>query len=752
MHFLSPEWVGSAGVNAKTTPLETVDRAFLLDKCIASPRICSCADDMSAGLNPPTARRPGLDIYTLFLLSLIFNLWGVTVGWNSLNLPGGEFRQAQTAISTYYIQQADSYELAYPTPVLGKPWSIPMEFPLYQWSVAALSSSTGLELTRAGRLVGLVCFYLTLPAFYILVAQFGLGRMQRLVVLGMILTCPLYVFYARAFLIETMALMFSAWFLVAFIRLGETHKWRWLVLANIAGWGAGLVKVTTFMLFLIPAGLIALIWLWRARPTRENGGWAEFIRVVVRIAGATTLPFVATVWWIKFADGIKRVNPSARFLQSDNLAGFNFGTMQNRFSADTLSQHWHHLAENLVWPPVLLLGLGLALTVSLRWWRPILLCAGCYILVLVLFPILYALHDYYAVANGVFLLVALGIALGGLLDTRLSRGWVVGIILAVYALQAGLYYRGFYQDQRGQSAGGSGLTAALQRVTNDNDILVIAGDDWSSITPYYARRRALMLRNGMQDQTEYLREAIASLAGERVGAVVLQGFLREHNQLRERLLAAFDMDLRAVFTWQEAVVYLPVETRIPSIRLLRQDTPSGVELAGDAVIPAPGALGGEWRLMTDLSEAEQAIFAGMNPRPVGFYSSFGPTLERHDGVTWFNAHPTTRLRFHLPAGIHTLHTRVGIINAAFAGDFAPGDVPTDGVAIELQAREGGLEPRVLYQRLLDPVQNSDDRDAQLIEVTFTLSEATDIDLYFGPGPNGRDTRDWIWLRGPLVFD
>ncbi|MCF7760822.1 MAG: hypothetical protein K9M98_09985, partial [Cephaloticoccus sp.] len=169
-------------------------------------------------------------------------------------------------------------------------------------------------------------------------------------------------------------------------------------------------------------------------------------------------------------------------------------------------------------------------------------------------------------------------------------------------------------------------------------------------------------------------------------------------------------------------------------------------------VPAPGALGGEWRLLADLDGPEQTIFAGMKPQPVGFYSSFGPTLERHGGESWFNAHPTTRLRFHLPAGAHTLQTRIGIIPAAYAGDFGPGDTPTDGVAVELLALESGTEPRVLFQRLLDPVGNPSDRGAQLLEVAFVLPEATDIDLYFGPGPNGRDTRDWIWLQGPLVFN
>ena len=68
----------------------------------------------------------------LFLAGLAFHLWGMTVGWESKNMPGVEYRQAQTAISALFIKQERNFSLEYPTPVLGKPWSIPMEFPLYQ--------------------------------------------------------------------------------------------------------------------------------------------------------------------------------------------------------------------------------------------------------------------------------------------------------------------------------------------------------------------------------------------------------------------------------------------------------------------------------------------------------------------------------------------------------------------------------------------------------------------------------------------
>ena len=227
--------------------------------------------------------------------------------------------------------------------------------------------------------------------------------------------------------------------------------------------------------------------------------------------------------------------------------------------------------------------------------------------------------------------------------------------------------------------------------------------------------------------------------------------MRDHNELRDRLIAAFALDRRAVFTWRDATVYLPLEARINAIRQLHGKSFNDVRLADDAVLPAPGALGGEWHRLGDLTPAEQQRFSEMEPRPVGFYSSFGPALDWRGGVPWFNAHPTTRLRFQLPAGRHRLVTTVVIAAAAYAASTDPNQPPTDGVEIQLTAREGGVTPRVLYSRLLDPFQAAADRGEQVIEVPFELGRPAQVDLFFGPGPHGRDTHDWISL-GRVKFD
>src|SRR6478735_8608477 len=173
--------------------------------------------------------------FAVFALCLAFHFWGVRVGWESRNLPGNEFRQAQTALSAYWIKAENNFSPAYPTPVLGKPWSIPMEFPLYQWTVVVTGKVTGWGLTKAGRAVSIACFYLCLPAVFLLLARWRVACGHRWLVLAMIVTCPLYIYYGRAFLIETMALMFGLWFWVGFERAVVERSRLWFAIAVVAG-------------------------------------------------------------------------------------------------------------------------------------------------------------------------------------------------------------------------------------------------------------------------------------------------------------------------------------------------------------------------------------------------------------------------------------------------------------------------------------------------------------------------------------
>ncbi len=141
-------------------------------------------------------------------------------------------------MSPLFIQREHNFSLAYPTPVVGAPWSIPLEFPLYQWAAVGLGNATGMGLVKPAVRSALICFYLGLPTPCTgCWRASGLTPTRRLLVLAFVLSCPLYIFYAQSFLIETMGWMFGLWFLLGFFRAVERQAGAWWLLAAVAGTG-----------------------------------------------------------------------------------------------------------------------------------------------------------------------------------------------------------------------------------------------------------------------------------------------------------------------------------------------------------------------------------------------------------------------------------------------------------------------------------------------------------------------------------
>lgn len=675
----------------------------------------------------------------LFLACLAFHFWGVQVGWQSKNLPGGEFRQAQTALSAYWIKQENNFSLAYPTPVVGKPWSVPMEFPLYQWTVVVTSKLTNWSLTKAGRAVSIACFYLALPAVFLLLRRWNVAPAHRWLVLAVVVTCPLYIFYGRAFLIETMALMFSLWFWVAFERTVAGRSKVWLAVAIVAGTGAGLVKVTTFMLYLLPAGVWAAMRLWSARRTTWK---TDFLWM----AAAVALPFAATLWWLRFADATKELNPLGVAFTSAGLREFNFGTQATRFSADLWATKAGIVAHQLTWWPALAFS-GVAIGLIGRRRREFVACMLWFLSVLAVFPVLYAYHDYYYVANTVLLLLAVGLALVALAEAALPRGVVFSAVVLVLAGQVWRYLDHYYPGQRAISPGGDGLTTSLRTLTHPGDVVVVLGQDWNSMTPYYAQRRGVMFRDDIARDAQRVEKALAMLDGEKIGALVIDGKRDGEQWLIDRA-AARGIGREPLYVWRDARVYVPQARRNELLHALLENAFEEVKLAPGVEAPREN-LNARWLEVAALPRWHQVYFSGMQPRPVRVWASFGPGMDASSGQPLYGAHPVTRLVFALPAGRHTLRSALQMPLDSYRNDLKDSEA-TDGVEVSLhQVAPVG---RALGGRYFNPRANREDRGTlRPLEFTFTLEQAGEVELYFGPGPAGKDTRDWIQL-GPLRIE
>ena len=693
-------------------------------------------------------------IFGLFALTIAFGLWAVSVGWTNPNLYGNEFRQTQTAISAQFIQRDHNFSLAYPTPILGKPWSIPFEFPLYQWAVAVTSNATGWSLAASGRGVAAFCFYAGLPALFLLLRRLGLQSKHGLIVLSLIITCPLYIFYARAVLIETMALMFGLWYLAALVKTMERRNWSWLVLVNIAGIGAGLVKVTTFLVFLMPAFACSLGWLWKSLPRREKAGCSAFSRTLLWLVSSHALAFATTLWWLHFSDGVKLLNPNSVIFTSANLTTYNFG-IGHRLDPATWGQHWKIISQEIT-PPVLLIAGGLvAIFFARHWWREIGGCIGLYLLVQAVFPVLYAAHTYYHVAAAFLLMCGLGFAVVGMFeDQRLHRIIPFTAWVGFIALQVCLYFGVYYPTQHTRGNPG-GLVDVLREITRPEEAVVIAGDDWSSIIPYYAGRRALMLMGSFSHDEAHLRKTFALMKTQAVGALVLMNSERD-NPLVLRLAAEYLGIESPAFLichdrGSDSAIYLNRQVESDALAVLkeRQGYFTGVSRV-EKTAPSLNPLAGVVFDYNQLLPRNEHFFKGMNPRPIRFYSTFGPELwdENKPGQELYAAHPDTKLWFHLSPGHHQLNTALEVLAGAYQG--VPYADASDGVELVAAAIDHEGNREILQQRYFNPRDNPADRGLQPIDWSFDLPANNELELSVNAGPKGNAARDWTGLSAIVI--
>jgi hypothetical protein len=412
--------------------------------------------------------------------------------------------------------------LAYDTPVVGPPWSIPFELPVYQWIVAAIVTIGQTPMDETGRAVSLLFFLLTLVPAYRILVWLRFERGHRFLALSLFVVSPFYIFWSRTFLIESTALFFSMCYLAAALSVVDHPSFRCLSAALVFGMVAALVKITTCFVFSM-AVLLYLLHLWSGQG-KERYRPAQLGRLALLSMLLLGIPYAAGWSWTYYADQQKTRNPIGRHLttSAEVMQRWNYGTLEQRITPATwgaiLTPAHYALGHGLVFA---LIPLALLLTRGRR--RIVLACLFVYPIAPLIFTNLYWYHEYYAYANNVFLLAALAVGLLALLE-RGGRHRIIGLAglagffaLAVWRHQE--YYRPIQETNHQEL---SAVSRTIQQVTQPEDVLVILGCDWSSELPYYSRRRSLSMPFWLEPSLEKVSEYLRIEPPHRIGALIVR--------------------------------------------------------------------------------------------------------------------------------------------------------------------------------------------------------------------------------------
>jgi hypothetical protein len=452
-------------------------------------------------------------------------------GWTNTLIEHHAFRQTQTAYTVAFLLRGGPW-LAYETPCLGYPWAIPFEFPLYQWLVALVVKATSIGIDPAGRVVSTAALLGAAVALWRLLEHLRFRRTERLPVLLLFVLSPTDLFWARTFMIETTALCAALWFLeraAQFLREQPRVVPGTLIGWAFAGGAAALVKATTFIAFafaVASALAVSVIASWR------RGDRASAKRVAFWGAVVLGSSFVLMESWTLYSNHLRTLNPLARsFLVDKALNQWVFGTWAQKTSRAVwdvwLTQRmtfyvgapWA-LSAFLLIPFVIEKRLALASLASLF----------LYLFDFAVFTNVHVVHDYYQVANNVFLTSAIGFLIVGLmrLPALPARAAAVLVTLLIGNAMVSTYRERFMPNQIQSNLVLNDLVKIVKEHTDKDDVLFIVGADWSPGGPYYCDRRAIMDRDGramadpaMQEELRLLREhgyhfgALITCGGER---------------------------------------------------------------------------------------------------------------------------------------------------------------------------------------------------------------------------------------------
>jgi 4-amino-4-deoxy-L-arabinose transferase-like glycosyltransferase len=401
------------------------------------------------------------------------------------------FRQTQTAFTVQTWLEHGFTILQYETPVFGPPWKVPFELPTYQASAYVLARA-GVPVDLACRIAALAWFYAS-AALLVAIARRYLGEVAAVVALAAYVLTPFSILWSRSILIDYASVALALGYLLATAEWAERRTAGAWLSAVALGALATTTKITTIPIVALGLAFVALAALRRA----WQGGAVALARTSAALAGIAGVPLVAVLLWTRWADAVKGASPATRWLTSEALHVWNFGTLPQRLDP----QAWDSIGSRLKFIVPGLLFVAIALAAVSLWRRPgparaaVLAALGGAMLPVLIFFNLHLVHDYYQVAVTPGLALLAGAGAAELVAIRLPwRAAVLGLLpvaAVATSVKSFRYAKPAWEDARRDPY--VALARLVEEVTPRDRWVVVEGDGWNPRIPYLAHRRAFMI-------------------------------------------------------------------------------------------------------------------------------------------------------------------------------------------------------------------------------------------------------------------
>ncbi len=579
---------------------------------------------------------------------------------------GHAHRQTHTAFQTVGFYES-GIDLLHPiTPVLGDPWQIPNEFPLFQ-AVASVFMSWGVPADPANRITGLGFFVVTALLLWVLVRRMA-GRTVAAVALVVFSFSPYSMLWSRASVVEYLATAATLGWILAAVYWLATKRWRWAVAGIVAGSVAALVKGSTpiswFVLFL-------LVGSWAAETKRDRFRVWLRERLHPAFLSMIVIPMVALLWWTNHADSIKAASQATRPLTVVESRSYWIGTVQQRLDASNWNLLFDRVESLLVGRGWLIIAIAAVVAVA----RNRAAWLGMLLVPIVAIGGLFGAYlevEYYfaAVSPALAALLALGIVslVSWVRIKRRYRGIGIAAITAFWlALNLFLTYAHWSDAYRLRGLPRESVEIAA--LTEPDERVLVGGIWYDPRILYYADRWGLMLA-----EPWVTRSFVES-----------QPDLDQYRALYSASPLSHLVDWAAVRPW-----YSPVSPNTLRLGGTRQDL-GDVELAAttqpitnllDVVAAPPSIVPTDWRILCNGTDSLR-IPGGSGPVWLSLRSEGGARAVMRPGLIPVPSESLT-LVWSPPAGETDRPAEVMSCHAEL-----PGGVLHVRFAVEVSATDAG---------------------------------------------------------------
>ena len=413
--------------------------------------------------------------WVVIFIFFVFRLPNIRTGLNDAY----QFRQTQTA---WGIREVSKHGLNFfhlPLPVLGPPYQVPFEFPLFQ-NIAGIFAKFGhLDPATAGRLISLIFYCLDLFLLTKL-AKILMPERLFLIFLPLLMITPYALEWSDACLIESLAIFLLLASLVSFNIYISFNQKRYLWISIFCFSLGALVKITT----IIPLGFLLFIFFLKQHKLKLLSSKNLITYFLFGIALAPSLA------WTRYADEVKGESHLTSWLTSKRLMYWNFGTFQSRFKVTNLLA-----VGGRLW---LIGGVAFLIALSFKSNRKNVLDSRLLLILCVLFPVgvyfnLYVVHDYYYLA--IFPFFVLSIAYNSfsssclVFDRRVYRNATVVAMSTLFLLWIVQFpQRNYLNILRQDRSYVSQIAIDIKKFTKPADQILEVGCDWDPSILYESDR------------------------------------------------------------------------------------------------------------------------------------------------------------------------------------------------------------------------------------------------------------------------